>query len=46
LARPDEIASVIAFLASDRASGITGVNVRIDGGWVAWANPTGMGFPE
>ncbi len=46
MGRPDEIASVIAFLVSDRASGITGVNVRIDGGWVAWANPTGMGFPE
>jgi NAD(P)-dependent dehydrogenase (short-subunit alcohol dehydrogenase family) len=46
LARPDEIASVIAFLVSDRSSGITGVNVRIDGGWVAWANPAGMGFPE
>ena len=46
MARPDEIASVIAFLVSDRASGITGVNVRVDGGWVAWANPTGLGFPE
>jgi NAD(P)-dependent dehydrogenase (short-subunit alcohol dehydrogenase family) len=46
MARPEEIASVIAFLVSDRASAITGVNIRVDGGWVAWANPDGVGFPE
>jgi NAD(P)-dependent dehydrogenase (short-subunit alcohol dehydrogenase family) len=45
LAAPEEMASVVAFLLSDRASGITGVNVRVDGGWVAWANPRGEGFP-
>ena len=45
LAEPEEMASVVAFLLSDRASGITGVNVRVDGGWVAWANPQGEGFP-
>ena len=45
LAEPGEMASVVAFLLSDRASGITGVNVRVDGGWVAWANPNGEGFP-
>jgi 3-oxoacyl-[acyl-carrier protein] reductase len=45
LAAPEEMASVVAFLLSDRASGITGVNVRVDGGWVAWANPHGEGFP-
>ncbi len=45
LAEPAEMASVVAFLLSDRASGITGVNVRVDGGWVAWANPDGEGFP-
>lgn len=30
---PEELASVIAFLVSDRASYITGVNLRVDGGW-------------
>lgn len=34
--RPEEVADTIAFLASERASFITGTNVRIDGG----ANPT------
>jgi len=30
---PSEVADAIAFLASDRARYITGVNLRIDGGW-------------
>jgi NAD(P)-dependent dehydrogenase (short-subunit alcohol dehydrogenase family) len=46
MAAPEEIASAIAFLVSDRASAVTGVNLRVDGGWVAWSNPTGAGFPE
>ncbi|MDC0936767.1 SDR family oxidoreductase, partial [Pirellulales bacterium] len=32
-AKPEEIASVISFLASDDASYINGTNVVIDGGW-------------
>jgi NAD(P)-dependent dehydrogenase (short-subunit alcohol dehydrogenase family) len=46
LAQPEEQASAIAFLLSDRASGVTGVNLRVDGGWVAWTSPDGTGFPE
>ena len=34
LASPEEIAAAIAFLASERASYITGVTLPVDGGWV------------
>jgi NAD(P)-dependent dehydrogenase (short-subunit alcohol dehydrogenase family) len=34
-ARPDEIASVISFLLSDKASFMTGETVRVDGGMLA-----------
>jgi len=33
-AKPEEFAAVVAFLASERASYITGVSLAVDGGWL------------
>jgi NAD(P)-dependent dehydrogenase (short-subunit alcohol dehydrogenase family) len=37
LAEVEEIAECVAFLASDRASFVTGTTIPVDGGWVASA---------
>jgi NAD(P)-dependent dehydrogenase (short-subunit alcohol dehydrogenase family) len=37
-AEVEEIAKVVQFLVSDRASYITATTVTVDGGWTAWGN--------
>ena len=36
LGEPGDVASVVAFLASDQATYISGVNLMVDGGWMAY----------
>ena len=40
--RPEEVARVIALLASDEASYVTGVNLTVDGGWSHSLFPQGL----
>ena len=39
IVEPAEVAEAVAFLASDRASGITGVSLAVDAGLTAGSNP-------
>jgi 3-oxoacyl-[acyl-carrier protein] reductase len=34
MGEPDELAALVAFLASDRAAYITGSSIAVDGGWI------------
>ena len=34
IARPEEFAALVAFLASERASSINGTSIPVDGGWI------------
>jgi len=34
LARPEEIANVIVFLASDKSSFVSGQTIAVNGGWL------------
>ncbi len=36
LGEPSDVASAVAFLASDEATYISGINLLVDGGWMAY----------
>jgi NAD(P)-dependent dehydrogenase (short-subunit alcohol dehydrogenase family) len=47
IAEVKEMADAVLFLASERAKHITGMNLRVDGGWVPWAAMfSARGYPE
>jgi NAD(P)-dependent dehydrogenase (short-subunit alcohol dehydrogenase family) len=48
MVEPEEVARTVAFLASDEASAITGVNIPVDCGWLvatSWATYGGLRQP-
>ena len=36
IGRPEEVAGVVTFLASNAASYVTGSDISVDGGWTSW----------
>jgi meso-butanediol dehydrogenase/(S,S)-butanediol dehydrogenase/diacetyl reductase len=43
LAEPEEVASVVEFLATDKSSHICGANIPVDGGLTAWSGNPNQG---